>query len=337
MKAVAYRIPGSIDRADALVDVSLDDPVARGRDLLVEVRAISANPIDCKVRRRVSPPPAQWKVLGWDVAGVVRAVGDDVRNFAPGDAVWYAGSIQRDGANSELHLVDERIVGPKPQRLSFAEAAALPLTGITAWESLFDRLDVMRSVPGAAEAILIIGGAGGVASIAIQLVRCLTPLTVIATASRPESREWVEALGAQHVIDHQLPLAPQVQALDIGAPAFVFSTNATTTYVGQIAELIAPQGRFGLIDDVEPFDLNLFKPKSVSLHWESMFTRAAFQTDDLEAQGRILSELAGLVDAGKIRTTIGRTMRPINAANLIEAHRILESGTARGKIVLEGF
>lgn len=337
MRAVAYRTPGPIDRADALVDVSLEDPVATGRDLLVEVKAIAVNPIDCKVRRRMAPDRHRWKVLGWDAAGIVRATGTDVRRFAPGDAVWYAGSIQRDGANSELHLVDERIVGRKPESLSFAEAAALPLTGITAWETLFDRMDITRPVPGAAGAVVIIGGAGGVASAAIQLVRSLTSLTVIATASRAGSRAWVEGLGAHHVIDHRQPLAPQLESLELGSPAFVFSTNATSSYVEQIAGLIAPQGRFGLIDDVVPIDLNLFKPKSVSLHWESMFTRSTFQTPDLEEQGAILSRLAQLVDSGRMRTTIGRTLRPINAAHLIEAHRVLESGTACGKIVLEGF
>ncbi|HMB74543.1 MAG TPA: zinc-binding alcohol dehydrogenase family protein [Gammaproteobacteria bacterium] len=337
MKAVAYQIPGSLDRDQPLSDVNLDDPVARGRDLLVEVKAVSVNPVVCKVRAAVAPEPGQWKVLGWDVAGVVVSTGDAVQNFSPGDSVWYAGSIARDGANSELHLVDERIVGPKPERLSFPESAALPLTGITAWEMLFDRLQVGRPVAGAPNAIVIIGGAGGVGSAAIQLLRALTDLTVIASASRPATRAWVERLGAHHVIDHSEPLAPQIQSLGIAPPPFVFSTNSTAQYVTQIAELISPQGRFGLIDDPPEFDIRAFKRKSVSVHWEFMFTRAVFETDDIEEQGRLLRRLSELVDSRRIESTATEIMRPINAANLIAAQRVLESGTARGKIVLEGF
>nr|WP_312969781.1 zinc-binding alcohol dehydrogenase family protein [Brucella intermedia] len=337
MKAVAYQNAGKLDRTDSLVDVTLDKPVAAGRDLLVQVEAISVNPVDYKIRSGVSPDVGQWKVLGWDAVGTVVETGDQVRDFKPGDRVWYAGSLTRPGANSEFHLVDERIVGRKPASLSNSEAAALPLTSITAWEMLFDRLDVRRPVAGAANAILIIGGAGGVGSIAIQLARALTDLTVIATASRPETQDWVKQLGAHHVIDHRKPLAEQVEALGIGAPAFVFSTTQTLDHLSEIVRLIAPQGRFGLIDDPDKLDIMPFKRKSVSVHWELMFTRPIYQSADMAEQGRLLNEVAKLVDEGKIRTTLTEVLSPISAANLKAAHGVLESGKAKGKIVLEGW
>lgn len=337
MKAVGYRTAGPIDRPDALEDIDLPRPAAAGYDLLVRVAAVSVNPVDTKVRRRASAEPGGWKVLGWDVAGTVVEAGADVARFRPGDAVYYAGSIARPGANSEFHLVDERIVGHKPATLSDPEAAALPLTAITAWEMLFDRLDIRRPVPGAANAILVIGGAGGVGSIAIQLVRALTDLTVIATASRPETEAWVRELGAQHVVDHRRPLAQQVDALGLGAPGFVFSTTETQRHLAEIAALIAPLGRFGLIDDPDGLDVMAFKRKAVSTHWEFMFARPVFQTPDMEEQGRLLDEVARLVDAGRIRTTLTEVLHPIDAATLKAAHAKIESGTARGKIVLEGF
>lgn len=337
MKAVAYQNAGKLDRADSLADVTLDKPVAAGRDLLVQVEAISVNPVDYKIRSGVSPEPGQWKVLGWDAVGTVIATGQQARDFKAGDKVWYAGSLTRPGANSEFHLVDERIVGRKPASLSNSEAAAMPLTSITAWEMLFDRLDVRRPVAGAANAILIIGGAGGVGSITIQLARALTDLTVIATASRPETQDWVKQLGAHHVIDHRKPLAEQVEALGIGAPAFVFSTTQTLDHLSEIVRLIASQGRFGLIDDPDKLDIMPFKRKSVSVHWELMFTRPIYQTADMAEQGRLLNEVAKLVDEGKIRTTLTKILSPINAANLKVAHGVLESGKAKGKIVLEGW
>ena len=337
MKAIGYQTPGPITRPDALQDIDLPRPQASGHDLLVEVAAVSVNPVDTKVRRNATPEAGQWKVLGWDAVGRVIETGDQVQGFAPGDAVYYAGSITRPGANSQFHLVDSRIAAHKPARLTDAEAAALPLTAITAWEMLFDRLDVRRPVPGAAPAVLVIGGAGGVGSITIQLLRALTDLTVIATASRPETQAWVRDLGAHHVIDHSQPLAPQVAALGIGAPAFVFSTTQTDRHVPDIAELIAPQGRFGLIDDPEGLSIMGFKRKAVSIHWELMFTRPIFGTPDMAEQGRLLAEVARLVDAGQIRSTLTQTMAPITAANLMQAHALIETGTARGKIVLEGF
>ncbi len=338
MKAVGYRTPGPIDALESLVDIELPEPAAAGRDLLVEVKAVSVNPVDYKVRsRRVVAESGDWGVLGFDAAGVVRAVGDEVTLFRPGDEVFYAGSIARRGTNAELHLVDEWIVGRKPTSLDWAEAAALPLTTLTAWEAMFDRLDVGKAVPGAAPAIVIIGGAGGVGSIAIQIARQCTGLTVITTASRPETRQWADELGAHHVLDHAKPLAAQVDALGLGAPAFVFATTHTAKHLEQIAELIAPQGRFCLIDDPGPFDITLFKLKAVSIHQEMMFTRPIFATPDMAEQGRILNETARLVDAGTLRTTLTERSSPIDAVNLKRVHALLESSTVRGKIVLEGF
>lgn len=337
MRAVAYQTPQPITAATALVDVDLPKPRPEGRDLLVAVKAVSVNPVDTKVRRSAAPADGEWKVLGWDAAGVVEAVGPEVSLFKPGDEVFYAGAINRAGTNAEYHLVDERIVGPKPKSLDFAAAAALPLTAITAWEMLFDRLDVARPVPGAAEAIVIVGGAGGVGSIAIQLARALTGLTVIATASRPETQDWVRSLGAHHVIDHRQPLSPQVAALGLGQPGFVFSTTNTDDHTDSIIELVAPQGRFGLIDDPKVLNVLPMKRKSISLHWELMFTRSLFGTADMAKQHELLVAVADLVDQGRIRTTLAEHFGTINAAHLRKAHELLESGRSRGKIVLEGF
>jgi NADPH2:quinone reductase len=337
MKAVGYTVQGGLDRADALIDFEMGRPVAKGRDLLVQVKAISVNPVDFKILKRRAPAGDGPAVLGWDAVGEVVEIGDLVTQFKIGDAVWYAGAIDRPGANMEYHLVDERIVGKKPRSVSDAQAAALPLTTITAYEMLFDRLRVTEAVPSAANAVLIIGGSGGVGSIAIQLLRAKTDLTVIATASRDETKEWVKSLGAHHVIDHSMPLPAQIEALGLGPPGFVFSTTHTGDYVPQIAELIAPQGRFGLIDDPSALDISAFKTKSVSVHWELMFTRSLYQTADMTAQGEILNEAADLLDAGKIRSTATESYGVVNAANLMRAQRLLESNKARGKLVLEGF
>ncbi len=331
MRAIGYRASGPLE------DIELPRPTPTGRDLLVAVKAVSVNPVDTKVRVRVQPEAGSRKVLGWDAAGVVEAAGPEATLFRPGDAVYYAGALDRPGTNAEFHLVDERIVGRKPGTLSFAEAAALPLTGITAWETLFDRLDIRRPVAGGANAILIIGGAGGVGSIAIQLARRLTELTVIATASRDETAAWARELGAHHVVDHARPLAAEVAALGIGQPGFVFSTTHTDRHLKEIAELIAPQGRLALIDDPGALDMPLLKPKSISLHWEFMFTRSMFGTVDMAAQGQLLDEIARLVDAGTLRTTLAGNFGPIGAAGLGRAHALIESGRARGKLVLEGW
>lgn len=338
MRAIGYQTPLPIADDKSLVDIDLRRPTPSGRDLLVEIKAISVNPADTKIRANARPEADSWKVLGWDAAGIVVEAGPEATLFKPGDEVFYAGSITRPGTYAEFHLVDERIVGRKPKTLGWVEAAALPLTAITAWETLFDRLDVKgRAVPGAAPAVLIIGGAGGVGSIAIQLARKLTGLTVIATASRPETKAWATDLGAHHVVDHSKPLAKEVESLGIGAPAFVSSTTNTEQHLSEIVELIAPQGRFALIDDPAALDINPFKRKSVSVHWEFMFTRSMFGTADIAEQGVLLNEVSRLVDDGTIRTTLAENFGPINAENLKRAHALIESGRARGKVTLEGF
>ncbi|NKK44517.1 zinc-binding alcohol dehydrogenase family protein [Rhizobium leguminosarum] len=336
MRAVAYKTPQPISAETSLIDVELPMPEARGHDLLVEIKAVSVNPVDVKVRAHSAPPADELKVLGWDAAGIVKAIGADVTLFKPGDEVFYSGVISRPGSNAEFHLVDERIVGTKPKSLDFAAAAALPLTSITAYEALFDRLKVQDAVSGAGRSILIIGGAGGVGSIAIQIARVLTDLTVIATASRPETQDWVKELGAHHVVDHSKPIAPQVAALGIGAPGFIFSTTNTDSHIGDIVEAIAPQGRFALIDDPKTLDIVPFKRKAVSVHWELMFTRPLYGTPDMIEQHKLLNRVSELVDGGKIRTTLSEIVGPINAANLKTAHAMVESGRMKGKAVLAG-
>ncbi|WP_454848794.1 zinc-binding alcohol dehydrogenase family protein [Rhizobium binxianense] len=337
MRAVAYKIPQPIAAETSLIDVDLPVPEARGHDLLVEIKAVSVNPVDVKVRAGMAPPSDQLGVLGYDAAGIVKAAGPDVTLFKPGDEVFYSGVINRPGTNAEFHLVDERIVGRKPKSLDFAAAAALPLTSITAYEALFDRLKVTDPVSGAARSILIIGGAGGVGSIAIQIARALTDLIIIATASRPQTQEWVKELGAHHVVDHSKPIAPQVASLGIGAPGFIFSTTNTDSHIADIVEAIAPQGRFALIDDPKTLDVVPFKRKATSVHWELMFTRPLFSTPDMVEQHNILNKVSELVDAGRIRTTLSETIGTINAANLKKAHAMVESGRMKGKAVLAGF
>lgn len=337
MKAVGYQQPGAIDRADALIDIEIARPVPTGRDLLVEVQAIAVNPVDTKVRRSAAPPEGDYKVLGYDAVGIVRETGPDATLFRPGDAVWYAGAIDRPGSNAEFQLVDERLVGRKPTSLSPADAAALPLTGITAWELLFDRLKVPLAGEGRPGTLLIVGAAGGVGSILIQLARQRTGLTVVGTASRPESRDWALQLGAHHVIDHRQPFAPQIDALGVPPVDYAISLTHTDQHFAQLVEALAPQGKLALIDDPEPIDVRLMKRKSLSLHWELMFTRSLFHTDDMDAQHRLLNALADLVDQGAIRSTVQAKLGPICAANLRKAHQLLESGKSVGKIVLEGF
>lgn len=337
MKAVGYKTAGALDRPDSLIDLEIDKPTATGRDLLVRVQAVSVNPVDCKIRQNRPPEGDAPAILGWDAVGEVIATGVDATMFKPGDKVWYAGAINRSGTNAEYHLVDERIVGNSPSSVTAAEAASLPLTALTAYEMLFERLRMGDPVPGAANAVVIIGGSGGVGSIAIQLLRAKTDMTVIATASRPETQGWVKDLGAHHVIDHTKPLAPQIEALGIGQPGYVFSTTHTHQYIEQIAAFIAPQGRFGLIDDPETLNIMPFKTKAISTHWELMFTRSLFDTADITRQHDILNEVAELLDAGKIKSTATQVLGKIDAATLMRAHAILESNTAKGKLVLEGF
>lgn len=337
MKAIAYYQNLPIDHAEALLDVELPEPIIGEYDLLVEVKAISVNPVDVKVRANMAPPAGQPRVLGWDAAGVVRAVGGKVSLFQPGDRVWYAGALQRPGTNSELHAVDERIVGKMPDSLDFETAAALPLTAITAWELLFDRLQVLANGQPAGKKLLIVGAAGGVGSILIQLARQLTGLTVIGTASRPETQAWVTELGAHHVIDHRQPLSQELKRIGIEHVDYVASLNQTEQHFAEIVEALAPQGKLALIDDPAALDVRALKAKSLSLHWEFMYTRSMFATDDQIAQHALLTELARLVDAGIVKNTVAERFGAINAANLKRAHALLESNTAKGKIVLSGF
>ncbi|MBP7565590.1 MAG: zinc-binding alcohol dehydrogenase family protein [Burkholderiaceae bacterium] len=336
MKAVGYRQPLPIDQPGALIDLDLPAPVPLPHDLLVRVKAVSVNPVDTKVRRSAQPEAGAARVLGFDAVGVVEALGAEAKGFAVGDRVYYAGSILRPGTNAELHAVDARIVGHAPASLSDAEAAALPLTAITAWELLFDRLKVPQG-GGAGESLLVVGGAGGVGSILIQLARQLTGLRIIATASRPESREWCLQLGAHDVIDHAKPLTEGLRSLGLDAVDRVASLTQTDAHFDQIVEALKPQGQFALIDDPKVLDATKLKRKALSLHWELMFTRPIFGTPDLHLQGELLDAVAKLVDAGRIRTTVQASYGTINAANLTKAHALIESGQARGKLVLEGF
>ena len=340
MKAVCFQKSLPVADPQSLLDICVDTPVPGVRDLLVEVRAISVNPVDTKIRGGGGPgsPDGPAKILGWDAAGVVVATGSGVTLFQKGDEVYYAGSVDRSGAYAEYHLVDERIVGRKPASLGFAEAAALPLTTITAWELMFDRMRIPR-VPGACgKSLLVIAGAGGVGSIAIQLARRLTGLTIIATASRPETQAWCREMGAHHVIDHRQPLAAQVRAIVPAGVDHVLALTRTESYFDQIIEAMAPQGSLGLIENVAaPLDINKLKPKCLSLHWEFMFARARYETPDMAEQGRLLNEVAALVEAGQIRTTMRENLGIINAANLRHAHALVESGSTIGKVVLAGF
>lgn len=333
MKAVGFRQAGG---SDVLEDVELPRPEPGPRDLLVAVRAVSVNPIDVKLRARSRPKEGETKLLGFDGAGVVEAVGDDVEHFRPGDAVFWLNPVSRQGTNAAFHAVDERVAGRMPASLSFQEAAALPLTALTAWELLFDKLRVPYGVKAPCGTLLVVNGAGGVGSILIQLAARLTGLTVIATASRPETAEWVRAMGAHHVIDHRDPLDEGVKALGIGPVEHVAGLTATDQHLPAIVRLIAPHGHLALIDDPKALDITPLRAKSVTVSWEAVFVRSLFGTADLITQHRILNEVSALVDAGVLRTTLRDDFGPLNAANLARAHDHVESGKAIGKAVLSG-
>lgn len=339
MKAVGYQQSLAITEPAALLDIELPQPVATGRDLLVKVAAISVNPVDTKVRKRAAPPAGEYKVLGWDAAGEVVAVGPEVSNFQVGDRVYYAGALQRQGSNAEYQLVDERIVGKMPANLNFEQAAALPLTALTAWELLFDRLELATpSLKHPKPVLLVTGAAGGVGSILVQLARQLTTVTVVATASRPETQQWVKELGAHYVVDHSQPLIPQLQQLGILEVSHVASLTQTDLHYAELVQLLAPQGKLALIDDpANGIDIMPLKQKSISVHWEFMFTRSLFSTADMVVQQQILNDLSRLIEQGQIKTTLKQSYGTINASNLKQAHALLESGKAVGKIVLSGF
>ncbi|MFD0913289.1 zinc-binding alcohol dehydrogenase family protein [Methylophilus luteus] len=340
MKAIAFYQNLPIQQAEALQDIELPVPEASGHDLLVEVKAVSVNPVDTKVRLGSAPPAGQARVLGWDAAGVVRAVGELVTHFKVGDEVWYAGSIARPGSNAEYQLVDERIVGRKPGNLPYDQAAALPLTALTAWELLFDRLQVNSEDSQAS--ILVVGAAGGVGSILIQLLKQLTAFAIIATASRPASRDWLLQLGADHVLDHGATgegnnMQSQLQQLGLPPVDYVIGLNKTDQHFSSMVEMLKPQGKLALIDDPEFIDVRLLKRKSLSLHWELMFTRSLFGTADMIRQHDILNTIADMVEQGQITSTVQQHLGKINAENLRQAHALIEQGKSIGKLVLEGF
>ena len=334
MKAVGYYQSLPIDAEDSLIDFTVPTPKAQGRDLLVAIKAIAVNPVDTKVRKNQPAEANHPIILGWDASGIVEAVGEKVSLFKPGDEVWYAGDRTRPGTNSEYHLVDERIVAKKPKSLTFQHAAALPLTSLTAWELIFDRLQITSKEKGT---VLITGAAGGVGSILVQILRKLTQLTIIGTASRPESMTWVLNHGAHHVIDHSKDIKAQLDEINIPQIDYVISLTHSDIYAKTFAEVLKPQGKFALIDDPQNIDIKLFKWKCISIHWELMFTRSMFKTPDMIKQHEILTQIAKLVDESQIKTTISECLGCINATNLKKAHALIESGLARGKIVLEGF
>jgi zinc-binding alcohol dehydrogenase family protein len=335
MKAVAFTHSRPIDHDDALIDIDIPVPEPRHHDLLVEVKAVSVNPVDTKIRRN-DEPLGERRVLGFDAAGIVRAVGPDVTNFGIGDEVFYAGVPNRPGSNAEFQLVDDRIVGRKPKTLSFAEAAALPLTSLTAWEMLFDRFRIPRDQTAQGN-LLIVGGAGGVGSIAIQLAAQLTDLTVIATASRPETIDWCKSLGADHVIDHHKDFAAQFKALELDAPEHIFCVTHQAQHWMALTQLLAPEGAIGIIETSAPLDVSALSRKCGAVHTEFMFTRGLLQTKTMSAQHRTLEAIAHLVDNGTLRTTMTENYGAISAANLRRAHAAIEAGSVRGKIVLAGF
>ncbi len=330
MKAVGLTRYLPIDNPESLLDLEVDTPVATGRDLLVEVKAVSVNPVDTKRRAPKDLVETTPKILGWDAAGVVKAAGADCRLFKPGDPVYYAGSVIRQGANCQFHLVDERIVGRKPASLPFAGAAALPLTTLTAWELMFDRMGISKSGAHSGKSLLILGGAGGVGSMAIQLAKKLAKLKVTASASRPESIAWCKAMGADETVDHSRPIEGEFD--------FVLCFSSSDAYWSAFPKLVKPQGKLGMIvRTAKPVDLAILHDKSITVCMEGMFTRSSFQTPDMEAQHMLLDEAAGLVEAGVIKGTMTQNLGKIDAANLRRAHRMLEEGHVTGKLVLEGW
>jgi len=342
MKAVGLKRYLPIDDPESLLDLEMPMPTATGRDLLVEVKAISVNPVDTKHRAptpgnrdKLESPP---RILGWDVAGLVRAAGPEVTLFRPGDAVYYAGSIGRSGGNAQFHLVDERIVGRRPATLGFAQAAGLPLTTITAWQGMFHRMGISRSGGDAGKSLLILGGAGGVGSICIQLAKRVAGLTVLASASRPASATWARERGADHIVDHTRALGPQLQSLGLPEVDFVFCANTSQRHFPDFPELVSPQGKIcSIVDGPEEKDFIALKKKSITFCWEAMFTRPLYQTPDMIAQHELLDETAALVDGGVLHSTVTANLGRINAANLRQAHTLIEQGHTLGKIVLENF
>jgi NADPH:quinone reductase len=335
MKAIGFKTSLPISAADSFIEFEAEPLKATGRNMLVKIAAIGVNPVDFKIRQNSAKDKVLEvpKIIGWDAVGIVAEVGDEVTLFKKGDEVYYAGDITKSGCNAEYQLVDERIAGKKPASLSAAEAAAMPLTVLTAWEILFDRIRINDADKG--KTILIIGGAGGVGSIAIQIAKKIAGLTVIATASRPESIDWCKKQGADVVVNHK-NLAAEVRKAGFEQVDFIVDFVDVNQYWNDFVELIKPQGRIGSISDpVETVNLRQLKGKSLSFHWELMFTRSMFQTDDMIAQHEILDNVADLLDKGILTSTLNTTMDGFTVENLKRAHQLLESGSAIGKVVLK--
>ena len=335
MRAIGFSKNDPIDHPEALVAFKAPEPEMRAGDLLVEIEATSVNPADAKLRQILPPLEQGQHILGYDAVGRVIDVGTEVKDFRKGDRVWYAGTLDRPGTNAERHAVDHRIASNAPKTLTPANAAALPLTAITAWEILFDRLKLGDNV-GDGQTILIVGAAGGVGSILIQLARTLTNLTIVATASRSETIDWVHSLGAHHVINHHEVLSDQLNQINL-SPNIIAGLTGTAAHFPAYADIISPQGSIVVIDDppAESIDVTLLKQKSVSLNWEFMFTRPMFGTSDVEAQGALLGRVARMVDEGVLRSTATHNLGPLTVDNLREAHARIESGLTIGKLVLD--
>ena len=339
MKAIGFYQYLPVDDPASLVEVEVPTPEPGDRDLLVQVKAVSVNPVDVKVRSRLKTVEKEPQIIGWDVAGVVEHTGSDVSLFKPGDEVYYAGDITRPGCNSQYHLVDERIVGRKPTSLSFEQAAAMPLTTITAWEALFDRLGLEKNAAGqpGQPSVLVIGGAGGVGSIAIQLAKKVAGCKVIATASRTETARWCLTNGADETINHHKPFAEEFQRIGSDEVDYIFCLNSTEKHIQNMADVIRPQGRICTIvetKDSQPVNINVFQGKSVGFMWELMFTRPMFKTPDMQAQHDLLNEAGRLIDKGVLKTTMTENFGPLTAENLRKAHAKIESGSMIGKLVL---
>jgi NADPH:quinone reductase len=337
MNAIGYTGGKSLKDPDAFIEFEQKIQNPLGRDLLISVKAISVNPVDTKVREKTSGPQNPPLILGWDAAGEVISVVPEAQLFKPGDKVFYAGSIDRPGSNSQFQLVDERVVGNMPETLTFEAAAALPLTSITAWEALFHRLQIpINSNNLSDKSILILGGAGGVGSIAIQLAKKMAGLKIVATASRPETEKWCQDLGAHHIVNHHENVLDQLKKIGFETVDYILIFNDTDKNFPVAAAAVAPQGKIcSIVENQSPLDIGLLKSKSASFHWEFMFTRPTFKTADMIEQHHLLNEIARLIDSGTIKTTVNEILSPINIENLCKAHTTLEKGHTIGKIVLK--
>lgn len=336
MKAIGFKQSLPITEKESFIEFEMEKPTPTGYDLLVKISAISVNPVDFKIRRNAAKDTVldTPKIIGWDAVGIVEAVGDTISRFKMGDAVYYAGDITRSGSNAEYQLIDERIAGRKPKNLSDAEAAAIPLTGLTAWESLFDRIKVNPQTD-RGKTVLILAGAGGVGSIAIQIAKKVAGLTVIATASRADSENWCKSLGADFVVNHH-NLKAELEKIGHSQVDYILDFADLGSYWETAAEIIKPQGHIvSITGSSKQLNLDLLKTKSVSFSWELMYTRSMFTTGDIERQHQILNKIADLLEAGTLKTTLTTTLKGFTVANLKEAHKMQESGKTIGKTVIQ--